>query len=383
MKIALIIERMDTGRGGREASTAQIAAELARRGHDVTILCQSGLWQHEGVNVLPLGVRGVTRGAKLANFASDVRAEVEWSKYDIAHAMGPIPGVNVYQLRSGTIPAQAEANRRRRGGAKRLLRRLTEKLNRRQILADQMERDMMADPNVWLLPVSQMVARELQRYYQRTDRVRMVFNGVDSPAMSDQQRAEHRRRLRSEMNADDATVVFLTVATNWPLKGVAQSIAAFAKWNARHPHGANARLVLLGRDDVEDYAKLATDDGVAAQVIFPGSTENVAPWYAAADACVLLSWYDPCSRVVLEAMRMGLPAITTAFNGAAEALAHGAGLVVPSPADTFAVAEAFDALADPQRRNRAAQLCRMQSDRLSVSRHVDELLAVYAEVISS
>ena len=383
MKIAIVIERMDTGRGGREASTAQIACGLAGRGHDVSILCQSGLWQDKDVKVVPLGVRGLTRAAKLKNFAQDVKDETEWGDYDIVHGMGPVPGLNVYQLRSGTIPAQRDANRRRRPGAKGLLRGLTEKMNQRQTLAGEMERDLMADPAVHLLPVSRMVARELQRYYQRTDGVHVVFNAVDTPPLTDQDRAEHRRRLRAEINADDETVVFLTVATNWPLKGVAESIAAFAKWQARHPKGANARLVLLGQDDVDDYVKLAAEHGLARQVAFPGATEDVTPWYAAADACLLLSWYDPCSRVVLEAMRLGLPSITTAFNGAAEALADGAGLVVPSPADTFAVAEAIEAMFDEQRRKRAAQLCRMQSGYLAVSRHVDELLAVYAEVIAS
>ncbi|MBL7133743.1 MAG: glycosyltransferase family 4 protein [Phycisphaerae bacterium] len=383
MKIALVIERMDTDRGGREASTAQIAAALARRGHDVTVLCQSGLWQHEGVKVIPLGVRGITRGAKLKSFARDVRGELEWGDYDIVHGMAPVPGVNVYQLRSGTIRAQRDANRRRRGETKRFLRNFTEKLNRRQVLAGEMERQVVTDPGVWLLPVSRMVAGELQRYYQRTDGVRVVFNAVDVPALADSERADHRRRLRAQMDADDETVVFLTVATNWALKGVAESIAAFAKWHARRPKGPNARLVLLGRDDVEDYRQQAAARDLTRHVVFAGSTENVAPWYAAADACVLLSWYDPCSRVVLEAMRLGLPSITTAFNGAAEALTDGAGLVVPSPADAFAIAEAFEAMYDNQRRNRAAQLCRMQSERLAVSRHVDELLAVYAEVIAS
>ena len=148
-------------------------------------------------------------------------------------------------------------------------------------------------------------------------------------------------------------------------------------------HARQARLVLLGREDVDDYQKLATLHEVDRHVVFAPPTEDVAPWYAAADACLLLSWYDPCSRVVLEAVRLGIPSITTAFNGAAEALADGAGLVVPSPADTFAVAEALETMYNPARRARAADACRARADGLAVDRHVDQLLAVYAEVTSS
>ena len=68
------------------------------------------------------------------NFASDLAGELEWGRYDIVHGMLPVPGVNVYQLRSGTVPAQREANRRRRSKTKRLWRGLTENMNRRQVL---------------------------------------------------------------------------------------------------------------------------------------------------------------------------------------------------------------------------------------------------------
>jgi len=57
MKIALIIERMEPSRGGRETSTAQIAQRLAELGHSVTVLCQQGSWPSDspGVEVVSLG----------------------------------------------------------------------------------------------------------------------------------------------------------------------------------------------------------------------------------------------------------------------------------------------------------------------------------------
>lgn len=383
MKIALVIERMDTARGGREASTAQIAAALAYRGHDVTVLCQAGPWQHEGVTVLPLGQRGLTRSGRLRNFADDVRAEADWGKFDIVHGMLPVPGVNVYQPRSGTVPAQREANLLRRRAPGRLWRGLTGGLNRRQALMGEMEGQLLAEPDLWCLPGSQMVADELKRYYQQTDRVRVVFNAVDVPPLTDDERAEHRRRLRSTMGADSKSVVFLTVATNWALKGVAESIVAFVRWLGRRPEQPNAHLVLLGSEQVEGYRRIASRHEVGRHVAFIPPAEEVAPWYAAADVCVLLSWYDPCSRVVLEAVRLGIPSITTVFNGACEVLADGAGLVVPSPADTDAVVNAFETMYNDTRRAKAADACRRQADWLATDRHVDELLAAYAEVIAT
>ena len=54
------------------------------------------------------------------------------------------------------------------------------------------------------------------------------------------------------------------------------------------------------------------------------------------------TWYDPCSRVVLEALSVGLPVVTTHFNGAAEVMeADQHGEIVGSPDDVMALSRAI------------------------------------------
>jgi glycosyltransferase involved in cell wall biosynthesis len=107
-------------------------------------------------------------------------------------------------------------------------------------------------------------------------------------------------------------------------------------------------------------------------------TPDIFEWYSAADACILLSWYDACSRVVLEAVRWGLPCITTRFNGAAEILqSSGGGVVVDSPRDQGGVLAALDAMQDPERRLAFSRACIAAGERLSMDRHVDGLLKAY------
>jgi UDP-glucose:(heptosyl)LPS alpha-1,3-glucosyltransferase len=95
---------------------------------------------------------------------------------------------------------------------------------------------------------------------------------------------------------------------------------------------------------------------------------------------VLLSWHDSCSRAVLEATALGVPCLTTAYNGASEALANGAGLVVDRPSNRPAVAEAYGQLADAGRRAAMSAAGRKLADSLSMRRHAQELLAVYGEI---
>jgi UDP-glucose:(heptosyl)LPS alpha-1,3-glucosyltransferase len=381
MKIALVIERMDVRRGGRETSTAQIASGLARRGHNVTVLCQSGGWSGQAVKVLPLGTRGLGRAARLRHFIAAAQDAVRSGGYDVVHAMLPLPGANVYQPRGGTIPAQFDASLRRRSILGRPLVHLARPFNRCRRLLGCLERQMASDPNVLCLAVSQMVAQEFARYYGRTDGVQVITNGVDVPDPTADQVQQWRQELRAHLGASEGDAVFLTVATNFALKGVAEAIESFARWVHGRGRRAGARLVIVGRELVEGYHRHATLRDVGPMVFFVPPTTDIFPWYAAADACLLLSWYDPCSRVVLEATRWGIPSITTAFNGAAEVLRGGAGLVVPSPRSRSAIVAAMEELADPVRRMPFTAACRQVADGLSMSRHVEELLEAYGRVI--
>jgi UDP-glucose:(heptosyl)LPS alpha-1,3-glucosyltransferase len=247
-----------------------------------------------------------------------------------------------------------------------------------------LERQLVGQPTVLCLAVSEMVAWELRTHYGRRDGVRVIYNGVSSAWPLEANADRIRAARRAELNLGRHDTLFVTLATNFELKGMAETIRAFACWQRRrHAAASRGRLVVIGRHQPGSYRRLARRLGVADRVAFVPPTDQIRGWYAAADVCVLLSWYDPCSRVVLEATRLGIPSITTRHNGASEAVRHGAGLVVDSPADTDAVADAMTRLADPRQR----QLCRVAalriSDALSTSRHVDQLMVAYQDVTAA
>ncbi len=368
---------MDAGKGGRETSTGQIAAHLAQSGHQVTLLCQAARWACEGVEVRELNRRGRGRVQRMRNFITDVEAEIAREPFDIVHSMLPIPSANVYQPRGGTIPGQVAGARRRWGLLGWIRVNISERLNHmRNYLAD-LERTLLADPSVLCLAVSQLVADEFREHFGRTENVRVVYNAVDAPVVSDEERARWRQEQRDRLHAAEDDTLFLIVAKNFPLKGVAETIRAFARWH--HARGGRPRgqLVVVGRDVVEGYERIASLNEVGRAVTFVAPTDEVFRWYAACDVNVLLSWYDPCSRVVLEATRWGVPSVTTQYNGAAEILLEGAGLVVDSPRNVPAVAAAMEQLSDPRRRAEAAEACRRVSGRLDMRRHVQELLREY------
>jgi len=200
------------------------------------------------------------------------------------------------------------------------------------------------------------------------------------PANNGADRAVWRRQRRAELSVGPDDLVLLCVAQNFRLKGVAEAIKAFGKWYHSCPTHSGARLVVVGRAASGHYRWLVRKAGVAGRVVFPGASKEIFSWYAAADACILLSWYDPCSLVVLEAARWGIPCITTAYNGATALLGAGV-LLVASPADTEAVVVGLDKLADPKQRQQMSRICLGMADELSMERYTNQLLEVYGEIL--
>jgi len=319
------------------------------------------------------------KAATLRNFVADVRDAA--GEFDVVHAMLPVPGADVYQPRGGSVPAQRAASLRRRRLPGRALAAVGWACNAFRRAQGTLERRVCEEKRTFVLAGSEMVAEEFRRYYGRRNRVRVVYNAVDPPRHSAPMRADLRQRKGWELGVGPDATVFVTIATNFRLKGVDWAIRALARLRERNPD-VDARLVAIGQDEPARYALLAEKLGVIDSVDFPGRLADVACWYAAADACILLSWYDPCSRVVLEAATWGVPAITTVYNGAAEAMADGGGIVVASPTDVDAVAAAMGELADPANRAKRSNACLAAAERLGMDRHVDELLEVYGEVVA-
>jgi len=105
------------------------------------------------------------------------------------------------------------------------------------------------------------------------------------------------------------------------------------------------------------------------------------PYYAAADAFVLPTFYDPCSLSVSEAAACGLPSVTSRFNGAAELLSEGVeGFVLADPADDSELCNRLGSLMDPALRLRMGAAARRLALRYTLERNCDELMAIYDEL---
>ena len=133
------------------------------------------------------------------------------------------------------------------------------------------------------------------------------------------------------------------IANDFDRKGLPQTIRALAKRRR-----AAARLGCGG--EAGDAGLPEPREGSRCRQVrhIQGQTVDPRSQYAAADFFVLPTRHDPCSLVVLEALAMGLPVISTRFNGACEIMTDGVhGFVLHDPKDVDALANAMRKMLDP------------------------------------
>jgi glycosyltransferase involved in cell wall biosynthesis len=145
---------------------------------------------------------------------------------------------------------------------------------------------------------------------------------------------EVARRLALRHEGDDDVFTFVAVGRISPEKNHERLVRAFAEVHGEHPR---TRLVVIGDGPLRARnAALADELGVGSAVDFTGMLEN--PWalMATCDAFVLSSDYEGQPMVILEALVLGLPVVSTAFGSVEHALPPGSGLVVDPTAPALA-----------------------------------------------
>jgi UDP-glucose:(heptosyl)LPS alpha-1,3-glucosyltransferase len=386
MRIGIVIERFDPSAGGAERSTAQIAAELTGRGHNVTILAGSSPVAplHQGVNVqemLPGGRFKTT--AHVKQFETWVRKILGSGKFDTSLSVTTNAPASVLQPRGGTA---AEVHLRniaaRPPGWERTIKKLSALFSPKHWAIRLAEKRTLRDPMVQrFVCVSNYVTRQLAEHYGiQGPNVIVIPNAAAMPFMDDESRKHARTELRSEFKLADSDVAFLFAAYNPRLKGIDTLIRAVAHRKAKSGRAVALCAGEFGRRE----RKLAESLGVSDRVIDVGADRKMAELYVAADVTVLPTYYDPSSKVVIESLMMGTPAISTLYNGASDMIfERGSGItrgrVIADPWDDRALALAMADLENDSERQICGKACQGLADKLSMKRHVDRLEEVLRE----
>jgi UDP-glucose:(heptosyl)LPS alpha-1,3-glucosyltransferase len=383
VRVGLVIERLDPWRGGAETSAWQFVNHLLAAGIELTIITRTRLAPFPGCHVHQIKTPSRPRARTTAEFLKQSAPACRRADLDIVHAMSPCYAADVYEPRGGTVMETIVRNvavRRTRVGqaVKAALARMN---NKQQILLRAERRLLRRDPPPVVVAISQYVLRQLDEHYGvNGDGVRLIFNGVDPIGGDEAVRQRDRAGIRKSFSVPEGAFLLLMVAHNFKLKGLRQTIEALARL-ADQP-GIDPMLLIVGHDKPAPYRRQAEQLGVSRRLRFVGDTERMAAFYHAADVLVHPTFYDPCSRVVLEALSAGLPCVTTRWNGAAEIMTDGEqGFIIDSPHDTDALTDRLQRLAEPGFRDRCGRAAWSLRGRLGMEAHAAGVRALYEELL--
>lgn len=382
MKIALVTEWLDAWRGGAETSTQQFLHHLMDRGVDLHVFTRSRPSPTPGLSVHSINGAAMSRTRKSVTFGHRVERRLREESFDIIHAITPCRGATIYQPRGGTVAESIERNiALRRTQLSRRLKRCANRFNFKQRYMLGLEREFFsARSTMTVVAISDYVKRQLQDHYALPDsRICKIYNGVDCDETPGETRAEHRRSIRTDFGIGDDDLLILSVAHNFRLKGIHRWMEAMAQILAGGTR--NVHSIVIGRGESPAWIRLAQRLGVSGFVKFVGPSDRVRAFYHAADVLVHPTYYDPCSRVVLEGMVSGLPVITTRWDGSSEMIRDGEnGFLLDDPSDTQRLVRLVAELQDRRLRRSVGAAAAEVSRRVSMARHADEILALYERV---
>ena len=348
MKILITSPIFPPDLGGPATYVPSVAADLVRRGHDVTVVafCSDPAptgWPFRVVSIprrwLPLRylhdflavlreagrhdlvyinehlALHVALAARLRGTPSIVRTYVDGT-WEISHRLGwHDDTIDEYQLRHY-------------GWKVELLRAL--------------QRTWWGWVRRIIVP-SRFIQGLVEGHGVTPQKIALIHNAYHGPLAFDESRESCRQRL----GVPAGRVVLLTICRLMIWKGVDGLIRVLQSLPAGH------HLYVAGEgDELQSWTALASQLGLAERVHFLGHVphEHLMAWIRAADVFLLNSTYEGLSHTLLEVMWLGTPAAVSAIGGNVELIEDGVNGRRFAPSDLPAIAAAVGAIVgDPAR----------------------------------
>lgn len=372
MKVALIRSRYNPF-GGAERFIENALGALSEAQVELTVITRR--WPANAqANIRNIVVDPFHIGSwwRDAGFARAVCATLERESFDLVQSHERLACCDVYRAGDGVHATWLEQRKRVSGPGKQI----SMALNPHHRFLLNAERELFTSSRLKaVICNSQMVKDDIARRFATPEhKLRVIRNAVDGERFTPALRDSLREAKRKELGFKSKSPVFLYVGSGFERKGVVAFLLALAE------QPDNARGIVVGADKRQfHYQRFADSVGLTGRVAFTGGVEDVKPFYAAADAFVLPTLYDPLPNAVLEAMACGLPAITTPTCGAAELITEGVEGFVRDALDVPAIADAMSqAYAARERMGEAA---RARVLPLTPAAMAAEYVALYRELL--
>ena len=183
--------------------------------------------------------------------------------------------------------------------------------------------------------MSQGVAEDLVRIGLPSDKIKVIYNPIFTPALLE----KAQQPLAHPWFSSNQPPVILGVGRLEKQKDFPTLIRAFAQVQQQRPF----RLIILGEGPQRSQLEaLVQEMGLMANVDMPGFVVNPYAYMNQSAVCVLSSAWEGFGNVLVEAMATGTPVVSTnCESGPAEILANGQYGKLVAVGDVEGMAEAI------------------------------------------
>ena len=394
MRIAMVIQRFRPLFSGQGEQVGVLSRELARRGHDLTVLTAaydrpSDVEESDGIryvrlrSALPL-FRGTGFGRRWHSpmFAAQVFGYlVTHPSFDIVHVHALTDALYASWVwgRLEERPVVFEMTLDGVDDAATLL-------SRRQRLQRFRNRVVRScDGYVAISPTLEAAHRTAGL---PADKLRLIPQGVDVERFRP---SDDKLAVRRDLALPETGPLVVFVGSLIHRKGLDVLLRSWSAVRASRP---DAHLVLVGRDRFGDrdatafletqFAALAPWDRASVHRL--GVREEIHRFMQAADVFVFPSRREGFGTVMVEAMACGLPCVVTELPGITDFIFGASGergLIVPQKDDRALAAAVVSVLADPARAARIGCAARDEVvGRFAITALADQYLRFYRDLLS-
>jgi UDP-glucose:(heptosyl)LPS alpha-1,3-glucosyltransferase len=334
-KVAILIKDL-SNLGGLEKDSWYCALSFARLGCDVTLLTTgkptSGPWpMHESISIQSLGERPFLSVRHIRQFDKRARQWLSHHPHDITFGLDQNTELNFLRAGNGSHAMALEQRSIFEGPLKRLSFHFNPL---HQTLLSFEKKLLKSDHLKQIFTNSHMIRDDLiQRYDIPGDKIDVVYNGVEWKAYTKpfENFEKERPEILKKEALHDNNLQLLFVGSGFARKGLLPLLKALIPFKFEP-----IELVVLGKDkNLKFYEDFCLKAGIASKVRFMGP-RSATPFYQVADWCCIPSFYDPCANVTLESLAMGVPVISSKFNGGFELIDENNGLIIEDLLDTEA-----------------------------------------------
>ena len=216
---------------------------------------------------------------------------------------------------------------------------------------------------------------------ERGERASVIYNGVDTRVF----RPFGSNVFSNMFDIDRDTLLVGYIGQITERKGVEYLIQALPLIRR---HTANFKLLIIGGHRAEDEKYVSLIKGMVKELLleddvyFTGVVQEMSPAINNLDIIVLPSLDERCSRVLLESLACGKPAVATRVGGTPEIIEDGLNGFLVNPADSEGMAEAVrKLLADRELRLAMGKAGRLKAERdFDLRKNLDTMRDVYLKL---